>query len=66
MADTAGADTGTVNRFTLRFNTGNALPTIRHDGSNDVADAPGKVDEAVSPGKEVGLLEQVSNYLFGA
>ena len=67
VADTAGLDTGTLNRFSLIFNSGNALPTAvtpvdLNKASDDVTSENGVAVEK----KEVGVLEQISNFFFGA
>ena len=67
VADTAGADTGTLNRFSLIFNSGNALPVAAppvdlNKAADDVTSENGVAVEK----KEVGMMERISNFFFGA
>ncbi|MEO6655799.1 MAG: proprotein convertase P-domain-containing protein, partial [Pyrinomonadaceae bacterium] len=68
VADTAALDTGTLNRFSLIFNSGNGPQREAPGGrsSDKATDQAAPESAPESDKKEVGLLTSISNYFFGA
>lgn len=60
VSDNAAIDTGSMRRFSLIFNSGNAPQEAIP------ARDPNEAPEAVTPeSKEVGIFERISNFIFG-